>query len=154
MNNLLDLSKPGLVALEDHAKKQVWIFYSADILGYLSRLLANNKKFSGYSINILEPWFDRKLSQVHLRYYYDSYEEMGFVILNKNPRLLLYSIRVEIIDKSTLGVYLFNRWHSRELVGVFSNMQEAKPFLDLYEQMKYILPMYAINKRTREYIET
>lgn len=150
---LYSFSKPGLVALENLATMEVWLFYSANILGYLGRLITDNRRFMGFNINILEIWFDRQMSQLFMRQYYDKYRNNGWTILNENPRMLQYKIRVKARGLSSLGVYLTNRGYNPILVGVFKNIREAQPFLDLYKQMKYIVPIYALNEKTREAIK-
>lgn len=153
MNIFYNYSKPGLVALENLQTMEVWLFYSANILGYLGRLITDNNRFMGFNINILECWFDRQMSQLFMRQYYDIYRNNGFTILNENPRMLQYKVRVKVRGLSSLGVYLTNRGYSPILVGVFKNIREAQPFLDIYKQMNYIVPIYALNEKTRKAIQ-
>ena len=161
------VSGHGVYSLVNSKDKRVYISYSKDICTSLT-LLLKNIKLGGVTYKQLKKDL-RKLKFCHLEYInkYDSYTDVQmkmqyFVDLYKQSGYELYSsgykhqsFRVRLnIDHhiNNFVVELVTR-NSRKsfVVGVFDNVHDAEDFMTIFDGMDRIVPVYAINRLTREY---
>lgn len=76
----------------------------------------------------------------------------GYSIINSR-QYINYRIRLQYNKMNTrVMAVLYNARYDKKIVGVFKTMVEAQEFIALYYKEKILVPVYAINSLTREYI--
>jgi len=164
---LLDISGSGVYCLEDNINKEVYITYTVDMLTSLARVIRdiNSKthtckrlmEISGnLDFRVLENINkeDRKSDiATKLQFHITEYINKGYVVINKH-NIIKSKIRIDIHPlMNFIHVKLVNSGGSEQIVGIFENMEDAKEFAQIYDNMDYITPVYSTNQLTRSYIK-
>lgn len=141
MNSLYELKRPGVFAIENVGEKWVFLSYSKDVLSYVSRLVSGSEKYRNCEVRFLEDWYDPVESQLVLRLWYSDYRNKGWRIVNYNPRLLEYKVRIRMLPEFKVGVYVYSKTRSY-LCGSFDTRAEAENLVAKIKAMRYVKPIY------------
>lgn len=164
VHKLLDIPEVGVYGLINETEKKVYITYSEDMLGGISRLLRNIKdNNTGYrelrrdidslSIKIIETvnydYTKRDLRDL-FRYWSEYYVLLGYT-LYRSYKALQCIVAIEMLPDLRVAVTLRNKALKGIIMGIFKTMSEANSFVQMYNSMDIIVPVYALNEDTREY---
>lgn len=171
VTHLLNLPIAGLFALIDENNKRVYLVHSSNIRGALNRIIDDlhykinlpqeliENRFN-LKLEVLEEQFDRRTRLGRYSYYVDKYRNNGYTILREDYIPLQYKLDIQIRDYHDLVgrnnkrvfVELVSKGRQRIVVGIFRTMKEANKFIkETYGDSKYLTPVYANNRATREY---
>lgn len=160
--SLIRATSSGVFCLENSAKKRVYINFSKNMLGYVSRVfeeLQSNRfplkdmvrDLDNLEFKILESRDDIET----MDYWIEHYQSQGWTVYNANSkRPLPRTPRVIIADlnKSLVEARLYNRRGDYEVVGVFNNVPEANSFMESCygDNNPHKLRVFAANFLTRK----
>jgi hypothetical protein len=167
-NSLLKISKKCIFALENTVKSKVYISCADNFYSNISNLLnllkddefsipeMNKDKFD-LQLKILHEIDDDELRRLWVKKVYDDYESKGYSLYKKN-NYLTYTPKVvvrRIKNTHYAFVKLYNTRKEHKVVAVFGKIKQAHEFLKEYysNKNKYCLPVYAINKLTKKYLQ-
>lgn len=162
-----DVPRSCVYILLNEDKKEVYITWSTDVVTSLARNLRdiNNKTHvCKRLIKIAKKLEFRVLENVHyhdtkndiamkIHYWINEYINNGYTVINKH-NIQRYRVKLKVNrDVDKVFVKLINTSYKELVVGVFNNIQEAKEFSKLFNNMSFITPLYAINDLSLQYFK-
>jgi len=173
MKTKLDLSSldklcvSGIFSLHNHKTKKIYIGHSSNILGYVSKMLYDikacefqykdmEKDVGELKLQILEEQSNIETCKEHLNYWKGYYRDFGWEFYNAGAKkpLEVRKPRVVVIMGVTplAEVRLYNKRNEYKVVGVFTNIMEAKKFMREYygDSNPYKYTIYSTNFLTRK----
>lgn len=165
---MLKTPKSCIFGLICHKYKHIYISHSLDVCMSLSRVLKDVQD----EISIYKQMIKEKKSlefivldninkydtdvDIHLKiqYFIKHYKHLGYSLYNDKHRLREYKVKMEVSeDLKAMYVKLVCQ-SSKIIVGVFDKLWDAEEFMTEFEKMDIIVPVYAINKLSKEYFKS
>ena len=152
VDNIKNLCIPGIYVLINERDKKVYISYSANIIGSISRIFASKdietkslrNDYKLLRLKLLSDEKDRGIQKLFAINYIKEYKDRGYS-LYKEYNYVRYKVITEIervvpssIKSSRIFVYLAITNGKRYVVGVFQNIDEANEFVSLYYKDKEV----------------
>lgn len=160
LQTLTDINKPGIWAFVNDIDRMVYLSYSNNILTSVSRNVRELTDKSHSSKSLVK---DKSKLQIQiiefncdkakLTYWLDYYKTKGYSLYRNNNGEVVYKTRIAITTDFFVHVQLVNKRNDKIVVGVFSNMEEAKSFTQTYYSNKIHKIVYSDNSLTKEYIK-
>jgi hypothetical protein len=99
---------------------------------------------------------DIETLKLHTEYWRDEFQKRGVAeLLPRGRKTLQYEVRCVVDeDYDWVDIVLVSARGDKKIVGKFRTMVEATEFVEAYygSDNPYLLPVYAVNSRTSEYI--
>ena len=164
LKQLYRLPKACIYVLRNDRKKCVYISYSRNFITSLSRNIKEMQdkvhvypplnKYKHWELDIIET-LNYNHSILDISYFIgvqvELYKHLGYdVKTHKNVMKLRF--RVDIGQDFRVYCKLITKGYNEYVMGVFNNMIEAEGFIEQYINMSIIIPIYATNELTRNYL--
>lgn len=161
IKNLVKIKVGGVFGLVDKKSKRAYIGYSGNILGSVSRVVAEvlggvfkyrNIDLNRFDLDVLESGVNIETAKLHHQYWVDGFKARGYEIINaggKKPS----RVRARLFySPGIVEARLVNTRGDSCLVGVFLTKAEATEFIETYygEHNTYQYPVIATNSLTKE----
>lgn len=159
------IPRAGIYALVNHSKKRVYIGRSKDVCLSLSRLLLELQDKTHTSRKLIkdrnkleflfleEIHYQDTLIDVSIKYNYwvNEYRNNGYEFYVKSYNFPQFRVRIDVGLDYKVYVKLLNKGYKELVVGVFDTYPEAEEFAEVFNNMSYVSPVYAINNTSKEY---
>lgn len=155
LDDVLALPKSGVVIVSGDAG--TYVGYTLNVGAELQDIYNLFRGVRGLSLRIVSQVSDIETLKLHTEYYRKLFhEDLGSPkIVEYKRKVIQYAVRV--VPEPGLGsvrVELVTARGDSKIVGLFDNIKEANGFVAAcYSKKGICYPVYAINKKTREYIE-
>lgn len=161
---MYELPRSGIFKFVNEEKKLVYISYSKNLITSLSRNIKEiqdkvhvykplNEDFEDWKFDIIETlnYHDTILDiSCKINLYIEEYKQLGYnVRTHQNIQKLKF--RVDIGQDYKVYCKLISRGRTEYVVGVFKDMEDAKEFIEMYRNIKNIVPIYSTNQLTKDY---
>jgi hypothetical protein len=97
--------------------------------------------------------YDRPIDiEMKIVYFVKHYKHLGYELYNTKYKFQNFKVSISVNEEiDRVYVQLVSRIYKKLIVGIFDNMFDAELFATEFENMDIIIPVYAINKYTREW---
>lgn len=158
LSNVFELSRSGVFVISDSVQNKIYVNYSKDVLGAVSRLrgeLEVAADLKGLSVRIVSLVSDIETLKIHTQYYREVLHKDSGYLIPYTRSTLQYIARIRPdADFKRVNVELVNTRGENKIVGKFKNDREANEFLETYYRTanSFNLPVYAANSATKEFL--
>jgi hypothetical protein len=156
MHSLSNLIQPGIFGIVNN--RNIYIGYSRNLLKAIAEQLDCIKSGTSYltaDIDSCEVIIIETCTE-HLKekqaYWVDKYISDNYKVVNTS-RLLRYRPRIRVDKEFRVLVELVSKSNKSRVVGVFKKVSQATEFVELLRKNNPIIPLYADNAETREYLK-
>jgi hypothetical protein len=140
-------------AIINDSSKTCLIGHANDLQARIGVILASNRIGENVRLEILEVLDDLEYKLLFCQQYINKYRADGFEVLNKKDYINYY-VRLQYSkDFHKVNVVLYNKRRDKKIVGIFSNMNDARSFVDEFYKQPGGFPVVSTNKATKEYME-
>lgn len=160
MQTLTYLNQPGVWAFVNDRDKIVYLSYSSNILSSVSRNTRELHDKSHPCRRMIQhkpilrfELLESNCQKAKLGYWIDFYRNKGYSFYRNRNGEVTYKARITITDEFLIHVQLVNRRNDKIVVGVFSDMEEAKSFTQTYYSNKIHKIVYSDNPLTKQYLK-
>ncbi len=150
-----DLPEDAVFALISDSSKECYISHTTNLKSRIGLILTDSDILrDDTKLIILKTGLnDNKYKRIYCQYYLDKHLALGYKNIGESHSYINYKVKVQFSDLlSEALVVLINKRKDKEVVGVFKTIIEAEEFVSMYYSGDMILPVYANNRRTREWL--
>ena len=155
------LLESGIFGIVNNRNKSIYIGYSHSMLESINRNLSQIKdqvhtciphtsKVNNLQVLIIETCTKDQL-KLKQSYWISEYRNKGYKIYNTR-KPLTYRTRIVIDEDYKVLVQLVNLSKDSFVIGVFNKVQEAVDFTNEVKKTTPIVPIYATNDLTKQYL--
>lgn len=155
LRQIKSLPENAVFALISDSNKECYISHTTnlrtrigEILTYTNDVLKEDTRL----VVLCTGFEDIKYKRIYAQYYVEKFKRDGYSIIGTDNYINYKAKIILAKELDRVAVVLVNTRKDKEIVGLFRSVDEAQEFIDTYYKGDIVLPVYAINGTTREWI--